>query len=101
MDGFGNNNTNEQKIRNERIAARLTLFVLVVGLVDDGAVLERPQVEHADAAISTARDEDIDAVGAKAHVEDFFVVGDELCLCSQGRNVPYCAGCVDRRCDDQ
>ena len=46
------------------------------GLVDDGAVLEAAEIEHADAAVGAAADEDVDAVGAEADVEDFFVVGD-------------------------
>ena len=46
------------------------------GLVDDGAVLEAAEIEHADAAVGAAADEDVDAVGAEADVEHFFVVGD-------------------------
>ena len=58
--------------------ARLTFVGFFGGLVDNGAVLEAAEIEHADAAVGAAADEDVDAVGAEADVEDFFVVGDEL-----------------------
>ena len=44
-------------------------------------MLEAAEVEHADGAVGAAGDEDVDAVGAEADVEDFFVVGDQLRFC--------------------
>ena len=58
-------------------------------------MLERTQIEHADAAIGAARDEDVDAIRAEADVVDFFVVCDQLRFGGQRGDVPYCAGCVD------
>jgi len=43
-------------------------------------VLEAAQVEHAHAAVGAAAHEHVDAAGAEAHVEDLFVVRDQLRL---------------------
>lgn len=53
-------------------------------------MLETSEVEHADAAVCTTGNENIDAVGAEANVEDFFVMGNKLRFGSEGRDVPYC-----------
>jgi hypothetical protein len=78
----------------------LTSVVLARGLVYNGAVLQTPQVKHTDTAVLTARNEDIDAVGAESHIVDLLVVRNQLRLSCQGWNVPNCAGGIDARRDD-
>ena len=80
---------------------RLTFIVFGSWLVDDGAVFETSEIEHADTAVGAAGDEDVDAVGAETHVEDFFVVGDELGLCGECRDIPDGASCVNGGCNDE
>jgi len=75
--------------------AGLTFLLFVIGLIDDSAVLQRPQIKHANTAVCAAGDEDVHAVGAEAHIENFFVVSDELCLCRQSWYIPYGACRVD------
>lgn len=64
-------------------------------------MLETTEIEHADTAVGAAGDEDVDAVGAEADIEDFFVVGDELGLCGEGWDIPDGAGGVNGRGDDE
>lgn len=64
-------------------------------------MLQASQVEHAHTSISATTDENIHAVRTKANVIDFFVVGDELSLCRQGRDIPNCASCVNARRNDK
>ena len=60
-----------------------TSFFLPGRLIDNGAVLQTSQIEHAHATVLTTADKDVDAVGAETYVVDFFVVGDQLGLCRQ------------------
>jgi hypothetical protein len=63
-------------------------------------VFKAAEIEHAHAAVGAAADKDVDALGAEAHVEDFFVVRDELGFGGEGGDVPDCAGGVDAGGDD-
>lgn len=56
---------------------------LVGGLVDDGAVLETAEIEHAHTAVGATTDEDVYASGTEADIEDFLVVGNQLRLCGE------------------
>jgi hypothetical protein len=55
-----------------------TFVVLFRWLIYDGAVFEAAKVEHSYTTICATTDKNIDALGAEADVEDFFIVGDEL-----------------------
>ena len=101
--GFGGEGMGEGERggRTFVVVAAAAVFFFVGGLVENGAVLEAAEVEHADGAVGAAGDEDVDAVGAEADVEDFFVVGDQLRFCGQGRDVPDGAGGVDAGGDDE
>lgn len=79
----------------------LTFVVLVRRLIDNRAVLEAAQIEHPDAAVGTAADEDIDTTGAEPDIVYFLVVRDQLRLGGQCRNIPDGAGRVDAGGDDQ
>lgn len=85
----------------KRKGKRHTFVILGSRLVDNGAVLEAAEVEHADTAVGAAGDEDVDAVGAEADVEDFFVVGDQLGLGCQSWDIPDRTGGVNRGCNDE
>jgi hypothetical protein len=79
----------------------ITVTVLVGGLVDDGAVLEAAEIEHAHTAIGATAYKNIHTTCAESHIEDFFVVCDQLRLGSERGNVPYCACRIYARCDDE
>jgi len=64
-------------------------------------VLETPQIKHSHATIGTATDKNIDTASTEAHVKDLLVVGDELSLCGEGRNVPYGTGGINAGSDDE
>lgn len=85
-------------IRGER---KLTFINFLTRLIDDCTMFEASKVKHPDTAVRAARDKDVDAVGAEADIEDFFVVGDELSFGGEGRDVPYCTGGVDARGNDE
>lgn len=85
--------------QNER--RMLTFVDFLAGLIDDGTMFETSEIEHPDAAICAAGDKYIDAVGAEADVEDFFVVSDELGFGSESRDVPYGTCGIDAGGDDE
>ena len=58
-------------------------------------MLEAPQIEHADAAVGAAADEDVNGLRAEAYVKYLLVVSDELSFGGEGWNVPYCTCGVD------
>lgn len=64
-------------------------------------MFEAAEIEHPNTAICAAAYENVDALGAEADVENFFVVGDQLGFRCQGRDIPDRAGGVDARRDDQ
>ena len=64
-------------------------------------MLEAAQVKHAHTAIGTAAHKYVDAVGTESNVKHFLIMGNELSLCCQGRNVPNRAGGIDTRGDDK
>ena len=79
----------------------LTFRIPLLGwLIDDCGVLETPKVKHSDTTIGTARNEDIHAICTKPHIEDLFVMCNELGLCGQCRNVPYRARGINAGGDD-
>ena len=57
-----------------------TLFVLLGRLVNYSTMFQTPEIEHSYAAICSATHKYINAVGAESDVENFFVMGDELCF---------------------
>ena len=69
--------------------------------INDSTVLQASQVEHSNTAIGTAADKHINAVGAEPDIKNFLIVGNQLCLGRQCRDIPDCAGRIDTRCDDQ
>jgi hypothetical protein len=79
----------------------LTFICLFRGLVDDGTVLEAAQVEHSYTSVGTTGNEDVYAIGTKADVKNFLIVGNKLCFGSQGGDIPDSAGCIYAGCDDQ
>ena len=78
----------------------LTFVVLLGRLVDYSAVLEASEIEHANAAVGATTYKDVDAVGTKSDVEDFLVVCNQLCFCSQRRYIPYRTCSINTGCDD-
>ena len=66
-------------------------------LVDDGAVCERAQVEHAHTAVGAHRRKHVGAL-RKRNVKDLLVVGNQPRLGLPGRHAPDCADRVERRC---
>lgn len=64
-------------------------------------MLETSKIKHSYTAIGAAAHEDVDTARAESDIKNLFVVRYELCLCRKGRYVPYCAGSVDARCDDE
>ena len=64
-------------------------------------MFKTPQVKHPYTAISPAAHEHINTISTKSNVKDLFIVSDKLSLGRQSRNIPYRAGCVDARSDDQ
>lgn len=74
----------------------LTLIVLLRWLVDDRRMLQTSQIEHAYAAVCATAHEYIYATSAEPDIEHLLVVRNELGLCSQSRNIPYCASRVNR-----
>lgn len=78
-----------------------TAVILASGFVNDSAVFETPQIKHANAAILTAADEHIDTIRAKPNIVYFLVVGNELRLCRERRNVPDRACRIDTTRYDQ
>lgn len=73
----------------------LTLLILISWLVNNGTMLEAPQVKHPHTAIRTTTDKDIDTVGAESNIIHLLVVGDQLGLCCQSRNIPNGAGRIN------
>ena len=59
------------------------------------------KIEHSYTTIGAAAHKDINAVSAKSHVENFFIVGYQLCFCCKCWYIPYGAGGVDARGDNQ
>ncbi len=70
-------------------------------LINDSAMFEASEIEHANATIRAAGDKYIDAVGAKADIEHFFVMSDELCFGSKSGNIPYGTCSIDAGGDDE
>ena len=54
--------------------------VLLRWLVDDGAVLQAPKVEHPHATIRATADKYIDTPRTEAYIKDLLVVSDQLRL---------------------
>lgn len=79
----------------------LTSIVFSGWLVDDGAVLQTPQIKHANTAILTTAHKDICTISAESYIIHFLVVGDELSLGCQGWDIPYRTGRIYARGDDQ
>lgn len=85
----------DQKVCRKRNSKVLTFIILLRWLVDDGAVFQTSQIKHSHTAIRSAAHKNVDAVGAKPHVEHLFIMSDKLSFGSQGWNVPDCTGCID------
>lgn len=49
-------------------------------LVDNGAVFEATEVEHADAAVGAAACKNVDTAAHEPHVVHLLVMGDQLCF---------------------
>lgn len=64
-------------------------------------MLEASQIEHADAAICTTADENVNTVRTETNVVNLLVVRNQLRLCCQGRNVPDGTRGINTRSDDQ
>lgn len=83
------------------LGVEVTSFIFPSGLVDDGAVLQTAQIEHADATVLSAAHEYVNTVGAEADIVNLLVVGNQLCLGRQRRNIPNRAGGIDTGRDNQ
>lgn len=64
-------------------------------------MLQAPQVKHAHASILTTAHKYIDALGTEPYVIYLLVVGNQLRLGREGWNVPYCAGGINARGNDE
>lgn len=78
-----------------------TSIVLAGWLVDDGRMLQTTEIKHSNTTVLPTADKHINTVCAEAHVIHFFVMGDQLRLGSQGRNIPDCASCIDAGGNDE
>jgi hypothetical protein len=78
-----------------------TFVVLLRRLVDDRAVLQAAQIEHAHTTIGAAANKDVDAVRTESDVVYLLVVRDQLRFGCECGNVPDCAGRVNAGCDNQ
>lgn len=78
-----------------------TSVLLARRLVNDGAVFQAPQIEHADTTVLTTTDEHINTVRTKAHVVHFFIVCDQLRLGRQRGDIPDRTRRIDAGSDDQ
>lgn len=90
--------SNESFVYN---CTRHTSVVLAGGLVDDSAMLQTPEIKHANGSVLAAADKHILAAGTEPHIIDFLVVGDELRLGGQRGDIPDGARRVNARGDDQ
>lgn len=64
-------------------------------------MLETAQIKHAYAAISSTADKDVDTVGTKANIVYFFIVGNQLRLRRECRDIPDGASRVNAGRNDQ
>lgn len=78
-----------------------TSVILGGGFVDNGAVLQASEIEHANAAVLATADEYVDTISAESYIVDLLVMRNELGFGGQRRDVPDSASRIDARCDNQ
>jgi hypothetical protein len=78
-----------------------TFFVLFGWFVNYCTMLQASKIKHSYTAISATAHEDVNTVGAKSHVKNFFIMRYQLRFGCQSGDVPYRTCRVDARCDDQ
>lgn len=83
------------------VGIALTFVTLFAWLVDDSTVFETSEIEHSDAPVCSAGNEDVDAVGAEADIENLFIVGNKLCFRGKCGNIPYRTRGVDAGRNDE
>ena len=79
----------------------LTFVIFICWLVNDSTMFETAQIKHAHAAISSTADKDVDTVGTKANIVYFFIVGNQLRLRRECRDIPDGASRVNAGRNDQ
>jgi hypothetical protein len=77
------------------------LRLFLAWLINNSAMLQASQIEHANAAIGSARHENVNASGAESYIKDFLVVCDQLSLGRESGNVPDGAGSINATRDDE
>jgi len=73
-----------------------SLLIFLTRLIDDGAVLQTPEIEHSHTSICATTHEDINTLCAKPDIENFLIMSNELCFSRQGRYIPDGARGIDR-----
>lgn len=74
--------------------------LLLVWFVNNRRMLQTPEIKHSDTPVCTTTDKDINTMGTESDVKDFFIVGNQLSLGSEGGNVPDGACGVNAAGDD-